>query len=156
MINPTNIGKSAAALVILLASIIALSSPAIASDWKAYGTAKYYDYEYDAESITWQSEETVRAWTKDMVRDNEGVRYIIQERLKREIATEVYDSYLYTSHYIEFQCSSRKNRLLAMYDYNKDGVVLYSEEFPHSDFTSIVPDSQADELRKIVCLVPQR
>lgn len=156
MTRTTGTGKSAAVFIVFLVSMFYLSSGAAASDWKPYGTAKYYDYEYDAESVISQGEETVRVWSKDTVRDDEGVRYIIQERKKREIATEGYDKYLYTAQYIEFQCSLRQNRLLAMYDYNREGVVLYSEEFPHSEFTSIVPGSQASELYKIVCSASQR
>lgn len=143
--------KSAAVIIIFALMIVFLSTPAGASDWKSYGTAKYYDYEYDAESVTWPAEDIVRVWSKDMVKGDEGILYITKERQKRELATEGYDKYLYTAHYIEFQCSSKQDRLLAMHDYNREGIALYSEEFPLSDWVNIVPGSQAGQLYKIVC-----
>ncbi|MBI5076253.1 MAG: hypothetical protein HZB62_13960 [Nitrospirae bacterium] len=148
--------KSAAALIIVSLMVVALSSPVAASDWKSYGTVQYYDYEYDAESVTWPTDDTVRVWTKDTVKGEEGVKYITKERQKRELPTDGYDNYLYTAHYVEFQCSSKQDRLLAMYDYNREGIALYAEEFPSSDWVSIVPGSQASQLFKIVCSANQR
>ncbi len=145
----------AAVLSVIFIAVFTLS-PHAAAEWKQFGSDKYHSYEYDTDSITWPDDDTARVWTKDMVKDAEGVEYITQERKKREIQVEGYSKYLYTVHYVEFQCSSRQNRLLAMYDYNSDGMVLYSEEFPHSDWTSIVPSTQANQLYKIVCSAPQQ
>jgi hypothetical protein len=143
--------KYLAAFIVFSLSVFLLSSYSEAANWKAYGSARYYDYEYDTESITWQDDDTVRVWTKDTVRDDDGVKYITGERQKLEIPVEGYDKYLYTAHYVEIQCSTKQDRLLALYDYNREGVSLYSEEYPQSSWNSIVPGSQASQLHKILC-----
>lgn len=151
MDRPCVFSKFLPIITALSLAMLVLASTAAADDWKSYGGTKHYEYEYNADAITYPADDIVQVWSKDTVRGKDGVAYTIRERKKAEIPTEGYEKYLYTVHLIEFKCSTRQNRLLAQHDYDTETTALYSGEFPWSEWTNIIPGTQGDLLFKVVC-----
>ena len=142
-------------LIMLLVAAVSYASGnctvAEGVEWKSYGSSSVNDYEYDMQSVTYHAEDVVRVWSKDSVKNEEGRLLLLREREKLGLDTKGYDQYSYTLYFVEMQCSTKESTLIALHDYNKNGIVLFSEEYQHMNWRNIVPGSQADQLYRIVC-----
>jgi hypothetical protein len=61
-----------------------------------------------------------------------------------------FENLSYTKRLKEIDCKEERIRRLSSIDYDVDGKVLHTSDKP-SDWTYIVPDSHADELKHHVC-----
>lgn len=110
---------------------LALMVPAVssASDWYYFTETQFGDMHYiDVSSITTQANGTKRAWFSS-VEINEGS----SKRLW------------------SFRCGTRESDVISLNDYDKDGRVSKTEDYPHRNYSPVVPDSIGETMLEIVC-----
>ena len=120
-----------------------------ASEWVSYGADETGDMQFDRDSVSWSSKETVTVWTR-LVYSEEGKKSYISSLQPDRLSKYKYDELRNTDTLVEIDCRIKKAKLLLTEDYDTRGAPLLSGNLP-SQWYSIVPGSVADELRGIVC-----
>jgi hypothetical protein len=121
-----------------------------ASEWVSYGVDEMGDMQFDRDSVSWSSKETVTVWTR-LVHSDEGKKRYISSLQADRLSRYKYDELRNTDTLVEIDCRIKKARLLLTEDYDTRGAPLHSGDLP-SQWYSIVPGSVADGLRGIVCV----
>jgi hypothetical protein len=115
--------------------------------WKYLGIGGTRHIYYDAESLSYVSETMVRVWVKMFYVDpQEGL-----EEMRVSGASVVkqqnygHDLYLY-----KMDCSDNSFAILVNYEYQRDGALLETHDFPDI-WTAVPPNSVAAAIFKVVC-----
>jgi hypothetical protein len=123
-----------------------------ASEWVSYGVDATGIMQFDRDSISWSSQDTVKVWTR-LVHSDEGKKgYILNLQTDR---LSKYNELQNTDTLVEINCRIKKAKFLLIEDYDTKGSPLYSGNLSsnlRSKWYNIVPGSVADELRGIVCI----
>ncbi|MBP1738209.1 MAG: putative rane protein [Deltaproteobacteria bacterium] len=123
-----------------------------ASEWVSYGADEAGEMQFDRDSVSWSSRESVTVWTR-LVHSDEGKKRYTSSLQPDRLSKHKYDQLRNTDTLVEIDCRIKKAKLLLTEDYDTRGAPLHSGNLP-SQWFSIVPGSVADELRGIVCTPP--
>ena len=132
-----------------------LASLCGASEWISYGVDATGDMQYDRDSISWSSEETVRVWTR-LIHSDEGKKDYSSSLEAGTVPKYSYNTLRNTDTLIEINCSIKEAKFLLTEDYDTNGAV-WRHGVPRtlpSKWYTIVPGSVADTLCGIVCSSP--
>lgn len=67
------------------------------------------------------------------------------------LSTEGYSKLSYGIFLEQIDCKNKKTRILSITDYDTDGRVLFREDYDKLIWISLVPNTNGDRLREIVC-----
>ena len=119
------------------------------ADWEWYDSSKRVEgFYYDKKSLTYPSKNIARVWQK-IVYNEEGVNNIVEKR------GEKFKSLSYDKALVEYDCPEGKQRLLSLTRYSHEDEVLFSDDVPDMNWSSILPDSIANRLYTILCKQPR-
>ncbi len=137
--------------VILVGLSIFGCGEAWGEDWRGFGTseANAKRWFYDAESLTYPSNDTVRVRTNVYVWKNthskEGTDRYVEELKKR------FKNLNHAMSLTEVHCKDKRIRNLEITSYSNNGKVLSSIWNPKKDWNFIVPGSRDEALYNAVC-----
>ena len=157
-----------ALLILLLLSSLSLSSPLsfqqqdkAKPDWKYLlsseddrDTWKTY---YDAANIERLPQGLVRVWLKQIpVTKNDAERQrivnaLIANRKINNMKTEGYDKFAYSLTLVEFDCSGRKGRSIAIKDYDQAQKELSSDAREEAPFAPVPAGSMSAVVMEAAC-----
>lgn len=130
--------------------ILLLVTPVFGSDWIKFEENKNYIIFYDKNSIKHISNSIVQVWCKRVFSD-EGRETENQIRRKYGVWTEQYDKLSDTKNLYEINCKKGMFRIISGINYDTDGFVLDSYSNEKMEWSSMVPDTMIDSLRKKLC-----
>jgi hypothetical protein len=116
------------------------------ADWKLYDSNKLKKSYYNADSITRPSTNIVRVWVRWNFTEK-GVMDMVRSAGKKLEKLE------YSISLNEINCAEKTNRFLSWIYYDNNGKMIYSlssSKLP-TEWLSIVPESNADNLYKKLC-----
>jgi hypothetical protein len=114
------------------------------ADWKrvrSTGSATLY---YDTEEITHPSKDIVKVWTK-WVYTEKGIKNA------QDIFGKNYENLSYSTKSYEINCKDKKTHIVSVADYNKNEVIISSEDKTNAEWLRIIPGSVLESLYKMVC-----
>jgi hypothetical protein len=85
------------------------------------------------------------------VYSDKGREKFIQTMTENRISTKEYDKLLYRIYLNEIDCKNKKMKILSINNYDTNGKVFGSRNYPEGEWEHIAPDSHRDTLRKNVC-----
>jgi len=132
--------------VVLIGFIIFGYAEVWGADWKVYAELKddIGAFYYDANSITHPSKNLVKVLTKTLFSKN-----AVTKRVKE--FGNIYKNLSHTVFLREVDCEEKKDRVLELTSYTKDGKVLASTKFKEAKWMTINPSSVAEALCEAVC-----
>ena len=101
--------------------------------WRNIGQTKTDEIWYDSDKERCTDNGILKVWIKEKHKDTD---------LK-------YGLILY-----ELKCKTDELRVKSRTEYQKDGRVLDSDEYPNSSWSDVIPDSMGEEIMKTVCRRP--
>jgi len=129
------------------------------ADWTLYSESdKFYFYlnasdlkvsVKDYFSLPWTK--LSKAWTKRVIKNEQGRNWQIEENKKLNITTRGYENYEYTISLTEINCSDKSRRTIAETDYSKEGNILAALEEPYARWKPITPESAHELLYQLLC-----
>jgi hypothetical protein len=154
--------KLALLTLLLLPSLMGFSTNAQAPpEWKYLFTLEddrdAWKTYYDTANIERQEQGTVRAWlkqipvTKTDAERRRIVSGIIDNRKLNRMSTEGYDKFAFTLTLIEFDCSGRRGRSIAIKDYDQSGKLLGKDTKEGIPFAPVLKDSSSEVILEAVC-----
>ena len=129
-----------------------------AADWVYYTKDNVGNYKfYDRSSISFPSNGIVSVWKKD-VYSSEGIKDYVAQRARNNLSTYGYNELSHVLCKEELSCKTREYRVLACSMYDNSGSVLESQSAwnGHRTWEPIVPGSETDVFRKVLCAAPQK
>lgn len=92
----------------------------------------------------------VQVWDKTVFSDK-GREKRIQERIKEELSTEVWDKLSEEQNMSEVDCKKQGLRSLSFIDRDRDGKVLVSRDYNKNEWIYMTPGSVGEDFTKEVC-----
>ena len=148
---------------IIICALLLLSfcgfTKAESADWTLYSESdKFYFYLNTSDlkvsvkdyfSFPWTK--LSKAWTKRVIKNEQGRNWQIQENKKLKITTRGYENYQYTISLTEINCSDKSRRTIEETDYSKEGNILAASEEPYARWKPITPESAHELLFQLLC-----
>ena len=132
--------------ILAIIVLMFVSSVAYTADWKYFGTNNDDSvYSYDGQSLT-RGKDTVKVWSR-VVPGEKGKAKIV--RINPEVSGIENVSYALTLW--EIDCSKKMSRTVAIRYYTSKEDVLWSDDFPDTDFEQIPPDTIISSLLEAIC-----
>jgi len=85
------------------------------------------------------------------VYSDKGREKFIQTMTENGISTKEYDKLSYRIYLNEIDCKNQKMKILSVNNYDTNGKVFGSRNYPEGEWEHIAPDSHRDILRKNIC-----
>jgi len=116
------------------------------ADWKLFAETDLYECFYDAEDTTPSSKNIVDVWAR-LEYTKKGITGIVKEFGK------YYADLSYSLELFEINCTDKKERILSITEYSKEGKILYANSVQDRlPAWKIIPRESVDEsLYKTVC-----
>lgn len=146
---------------VLLVIINIYCTKAEGTNWETYYETQNFYFYYNADTkkdpikniLDIFRKKIVKAWTKRLIKGNEGRNWQIQENKRLGLSTKGYENYEYTISLKEINCSDKMVRTISDVDYSKEGNLLAKSESPYADWKPIIPESDDEALHKAVCTI---
>lgn len=150
-------------LGVIISALLVLSffshTKAEGADWKLYAESDNFYFYLDSSNIKHSVKDYLslpwtklsKAWTKRVIRNEQGRNWQIQENKKLNLTTRGYENYEYSIALIEINCSDNSRRTLAETDYSKGGGILAASEEPYASWKQVTPESAHELLYKLLC-----
>jgi hypothetical protein len=119
------------------------------ADWKQYFSTEYGKYYYDAETLTYSSNVTLRASVKIVLTDK-GVKSTAQ------LLGKEYANLEHTIESVEINCAVKTINILEVIAYSKTGDMISREENSSSDWRPILSKTPNEALLKAACKQPKK
>jgi len=132
--------------------LLLVSCEKSSSDWVPY----QYDHEGNVSSYkkgNIQKDDgnyIVQVSVKEVYSDK-GREKFIQTITENGVSTKEYDKLSYRIYLNEIDCKNKKLKILSINNYDTNGKVFGSRNYPEGEWEHIAPDSHRDTLRKNVC-----
>jgi len=148
---------------VIISALLVLSfcshTKAEGADWKLYAESDNFYFYFDSSNIKHSVKDYLslpwtrfsKAWTKRVIRNEQGRNWQIQENKKLSLTTRGYENYEYTIALIEINCSDTSRRTLAETDYSKGGSILAASEEPYARWKPVTPESAHEMLYQLLC-----
>jgi hypothetical protein len=114
------------------------------ADWQLYATTRTGHGSYDAEGMTRQSNGIVQVWTKLMFSDEGKKDYVAG-------LGETFKDVTYTICFEELDCDGKRNRVLQITAYSKEGKVVSTSSYDRNPWKYIAPETVNQALFNAVC-----
>ena len=127
-----------------------------ASEWVSYGVDATGDMQYDRDSMSWPSKDTVRVWTR-LIHSDEGKKEYASNLQAGGLSKYNREALRNTDSLIEINCRTKEAKFLLTENYDTKGAPWRHRGPPRnlpSQWYAIVPGSVADKLCGIVCSPP--
>lgn len=82
---------------------------------------------------------------------DKGKEKYIQDMTENGVSTKEYDKLSYRISLKEIDCKNQKMKILSIKNFDKNGKIFESRNYPEGEWEHITPDSRKDTLRKNVC-----
>ena len=119
------------------------------ADWKQYFSTEYGKYYFDAETLTFLSNVTVRTSVKIVLTDK-GVKSTAQTLGKE------YANLEHTVQSVEINCAVKTINILEVVAYSKTGDIISREENSSPDWRPTAPKTPNEALIKAACKQPKK
>lgn len=138
--------------LLFLVLLLLVSCEKNSSDWVPYK----YDNEgnvssYKKGNIQKDDDNYIVQVSVKVVYSDKGREKFIQTITENGVSTKEYDKLSYRIYLKEIDCKNQKMKILSINNYDTNGKVFGSRNYPESEWEQIVPDSHKDALRKNVC-----
>ena len=94
------------------------------------------------------------AWIKKSSAKNDLTSFRKKEielKTSHNLSIDGYDKFLYSMDLYQFDCKSKKYKVVEVVDYDSNGKVLAREKTTESKWIDVIPESISDKLFKVVC-----
>ena len=132
--------------------LLLVSCEKSSSDWVPYK----YDNEgnvssYKRGNIQKDDDNYIVQVSVKVVYSDKGREKYIQDMTEKGLSTKEYDKLSDKIYLTEIDCKNQKMKILSIKNYDKNGKIFESRNYPEGEWEHIAPDSHRDVLRKNVC-----
>jgi hypothetical protein len=136
----------------VLVFLLLVSCEKSSSDWVPY----HYDNDgnvssYKKGNIQKDDGNYIVQVSVRVVYSDKGREKFIQTITENGASTKEYDKLSYRIYLKEIDCKNQKMKILSINNYDKNGKVFGSRNYPEGEWEHIAPDSHRDILRKNIC-----
>ena len=136
----------------VLVFLLLVSCEKSSSDWVPY----HYDNDgnvssYKKGNIQKDDDNYIVQVSVKVVYSDKGREKFIQTITENGVSTKEYDKLSYRIYLKEIDCKNQKMKILSINNYDTNGKVFGSRNYPEGEWEHIAPDSHRDALRKNVC-----
>jgi hypothetical protein len=136
-------------MVVVIGLILLGDAEGWGADWKQYFSTEYGKYYFDAETLTFSSNLTVRTSVKIVLTDK-GAKSTTQFLGKEYVNLE------HTIESVEINCAVKTINILEVIAYSKTGDVISREENSSPDWRPTSPKTPNEALIKAACKQPRK
>ncbi|MDP1765191.1 MAG: hypothetical protein Q8L07_15020 [Sediminibacterium sp.] len=134
---------------ILTAFLLFFSLSLFGQDWRLIGQTKIGLLYYYSISNSTKDGDIINTWIKTSIPNNklQELRLNkIKERRAGGFSTKGYETYSYTISRQEYDCNSKKLRVISGYDYNSKELIILTDEHVEGSWHEIVPGSMGEAI----------
>jgi hypothetical protein len=143
------VGKRFGVIVAVIGLILLGDADGWGADWKHYFSTEYGKYYFDAETLTYSSNVTLRTSVKKVLTDKGA-------KSSAPLLGKEYANLEYTIDLLEINCAVKTINILEIVAYSKTGDIIGREENLSPDWRPVSPKTPNEALLKAACKQPKK